>query len=152
MLQATGREGRFQRGVTLIELLAVIVVLAILSTVAVSSYRRYAMRANRTEATTTLLRIQVAQEKFFLQNNRYADGSTELTAAPPAGLGIGLGSGDITQGGGFYAITLDAPDATHYTATATARAGQTHDVADCQAFTINEQGTRTPAESTTSWR
>ena len=143
---------RRMRGITLIELLTVVAVVAMLATIAVSSYRRYLIRANRTDATETLLRVQIAQEKFFLQNNRYADGSTELTAAPPAGLGIGLGSGDITQGGGFYAITLDAPDATHYTATATARAGQTHDVADCQAFTINEQGTRTPAESTTCWR
>ncbi|MFO1400679.1 MAG: type IV pilin protein [Steroidobacteraceae bacterium] len=152
MSQATVHGACRQRGVTLIELLIVIVVLSMLSTLAVSSYRRYALRANRTEATTTLLRIQVAQEKFFLQNNRYADGSTELTAAPPAGLGIGLGSGDVTQGGGFYAITLDAADATHYTATATARAGQTHDVSECQAFTIDQQGTRTPAESTGCWK
>jgi type IV pilus assembly protein PilE len=151
MRRSIGHGARRQRGVTLIELLTVIVVLALLSTVAVSSYRRYVLRANRTDATTTLLRIQVAEEKFFLANNRYADGSTELTAAPPAGLGIGLGSGDITPGG-FYAVTLDAPDATHYTATATARAGQTQDKAACQTYTINEQATRTPAEDSGCWK
>lgn len=141
---------RTERGVTLIELMVVIVVLAILSSISVSSYRRYMLRSNRTDATATLLRIQVAQEKFFLQNNRYAE-STELTTAPPAGLGMGLGTGGLTTNG-FYLVTLDSPDATHYTATATATAGQTADSADCQVFTINEQGQRSPAESTGCWR
>lgn len=151
MTKVMDRLARRQSGVTLIELLTVIVVLAILSSIAVTTYRRFTLRANRTDATTTLLRIQVAQEKFFLQNNRYASGSTELTAAPPAGLGVGLRAGDLTPNG-YYAITLDAADATHYAATATATAGQTQDTAACQTFTLNEQGTRTPAESSGCWK
>src|SRR5690606_27341297 len=63
---------RHLRGVTLIELRPVIVVVAILRTIAVSSYRSYLLRTNRTEARMALLRVQAAQEKFFLQNNRYA--------------------------------------------------------------------------------
>jgi type IV pilus assembly protein PilE len=144
--------GRRQRGVTLIELLIVIVVLATLSTIAVSSYRRYAIRANRTEATTTLLRVQVAQEKFFLQNNAYADGLAGLTDAPPAGLGVGVNSSDGTTQSGFYVISLESADATHYTVTATAHAGQTEDKADCQTYTLNEQGARTPDESSGCWK
>jgi type IV pilus assembly protein PilE len=141
---------RRQRGVTLIELMIVVVVLAILGSISVSSYRRYMLRSNRTDATAALLRIQVAQEKFFLQNNRYADGD-EVTTAPPDGLGIGLGGGGVTPGG-FYTVGLEAADATHYTATATAREGQTADKADCLTFTIDEQGTRTPADSTGCWK
>lgn len=152
MLQTSAQCPSRQRGVTLIELMIVIVVLATLSTIAVSSYRRYAIRANRTEATTTLLRIQVAQEKFFLQNNAYADGLAGLTDAPPAGLGIGVSSSDGATPNGYYVIGLDSPDATHYTATATAHAGQTEDKADCQTFTINEQAARTPDESTGCWK
>ena len=60
------------RGFSLIELMVVLAVFAILSTIAVGSYRRYALRATRTEARLSLLAIQVAQEKFFLQNNQYA--------------------------------------------------------------------------------
>jgi len=151
MTRVMERLARRQSGVTLIELLTVIVVLGILSTIAVTSYRSFTLRANRTDATTTLLRIQVAQEKFFLQNSRYASGSTELTAAPPAGLGLGLRAGDLTLNG-YYAITLDAADATHYTATATATAGQTQDTAACLTFTLDEQGTRTPAVSSGCWK
>jgi type IV pilus assembly protein PilE len=74
------------QGMTLIELMIVVIVVAILGTVAVSSYRSYLIRANRTEARMALLRVQAAQEKFFLQNNRYASNS-ELATAPPSGLG-----------------------------------------------------------------
>jgi len=49
------------------------------------SYRRYVLHANRTDATSALLRIQVAQEKYFLQNNTY---TTNVTGIPPAGLGV----------------------------------------------------------------
>jgi type IV pilus assembly protein PilE len=138
------------RGMTLVELLTVVVVVAILSTIAVNTYRNFMLRANRTDGTATLLRIQVAQEKFFLQNSRYATGA-ELTTAPPAGLGIGLGSGNLSPKG-YYTMALTAPDATHYTATATATGGQTQDKAACQTFTLNEQGTRTPDDSSGCWK
>ena len=74
-----------QNGVTLIELLTVIVVIGILASIAVPSYRNYLIRAQRTEATTALLNLQAAQEKFYLQNNAYTD---QVAAAPPAGLGL----------------------------------------------------------------
>ena len=52
---------RYERGMTLIELLTVMAVLAILGTISVSTYRSYLIRTNRTDARTTLLRIQVAE-------------------------------------------------------------------------------------------
>jgi len=135
-------------GMTLIELMVVVAILAIVATVAVSSYRRQVLRSNRVDATSTLLRVQVAQEKFFLQNNRYAVAG-ELATAPPAGLGISTGA---TSPGGHYTIALAAPTATTYTVTATATGAQTGDVAACLTFTINEQGVRTPAAATGCWR
>ncbi|HTP40025.1 MAG TPA: type IV pilin protein, partial [Steroidobacteraceae bacterium] len=107
MNSAGKRSGRYtgQRGVTLIELMIVIVVLSILTSIAVSNYRRYALRANRTDGTMALLRIQVAQERFFLQNNAYAQTMTQVTAAPPNGLGITLGTGNVTTGG-YYVISF----------------------------------------------
>ena len=106
---------------TLVELMTVIVVLAVLGTISVSTYRSYTLRANRTDATTMLLRIQVAQEKFFLQNNRYAT-SDELTGHRRQVWARTRQTGETPNG--HYTITLDGDD-THYTATATAQNGQT---------------------------
>jgi len=132
---------------TLIELMVVLAIVAILSTIAVGSYRRYVLRANRTDATSALLRIQVAEEKFFLQNNTY---TTQVTVAV-------LGIASPTPNG-FYtlAVTGDPNStnniATSFQATATAVAPQTQDTS-CLTLTINDQGLRNSAPSTTEcWR
>jgi type IV pilus assembly protein PilE len=137
------------RGVTMIELLTVVAVVAILSSVAVASYRSYVLRAHRTDATTTLLRIQVAEEKYFLQNNTY---TIDITDAPPTGLGVGSPTPN-----GFYTLVVAADPnstnniATSYFATATATGGQTRDTA-CPTLTINDQGQHGPAATaTTCW-
>ena len=74
-------------GMTLIELMIVVAIVALLASIAVPSYRQYVLRANRIEATTALLQLAAAQEKFYLQNNTYA-GNALIDDAPPAGLGL----------------------------------------------------------------
>ncbi len=49
--RATGICRNLTKGFTLMELMIVIVVLAVLASIAIPSYRQYAIRANRTEAT-----------------------------------------------------------------------------------------------------
>lgn len=142
---------RHSRGITLIELMVVVVIIAILAFISVPSYRHYMLRANRTDAMTTLLQIHVAQERFFLQNNRYATSLDEVTAAPPGGLGISLGAGNATTGG-FYVISLPVATNTSYTAQAAATGGQAEDIAACRTFSINHQGTKAPAASDGCWR
>src|SRR6266404_5478396 len=83
------------RGMTLIELMVVVAIVAILASLAVGSYRRYVLRANRTDATSALLRIQVAQEKYFLQNNAY---TVDLS---PAGLNVASPTPN-----GFYTLAV----------------------------------------------
>ncbi len=134
------------RGVTLIELMTVIVIVAILGSIAVSSYRSYLLRTNRTEARMALLRIQTAQEKFFLQNNQYAD-EDAMEAGPPQGLGV-----LATTPSGFYAITIENYSATTYTAVATAINGQRDDKTACQTFSIDQNGTRSPDVSSGCWK
>ena len=92
---------RAARGFTLIELMIVISIVAILTTIAVTSYRAYVLRATRTEARMALLSIQAAQEKFFLQNNQYAQNVATAVAAPPAGLGVSLDAAGVTLGGHY---------------------------------------------------
>jgi type IV pilus assembly protein PilE len=125
-----------ERGITLVELLIVVVIVGILAAVAVPSYRNYVMRTNRTDATTMLLRVRSAQERFFLQNNRYAN---SLVDAPPAGLGLS----DVSENGKYELAFVGAPTAIAYTVQATPRAGSGQDRDErCQAFTIDERGTR----------
>jgi len=146
-----------ERGVTLIELMVVVVVIAILGSIAVPTYRNYVLRAQRSDATTELLRIRSAQEKFFLQNHRYAADTDEMSDAPPGGLGI-----SATSEHGLYQLSLVSPDpgragVVSFLATATAIAGQTDD-GQCQTFTVNDLGERTAESgggtdtSTRCWR
>ncbi len=128
------------RGVTLIELLVVITILAIIASIAIPTYRKYLLRAQRSEAKISLLQLQTAQEKFYLQNNMYTDKVKVASTATVPGLGLpGLSETakyDIE-------VTLLGAGGQTYTATAMPHAGggQTDDK-DCANFTINERGVR----------
>jgi type IV pilus assembly protein PilE len=137
-LAATGSARARARGVTLMELMIVVVIVAILSIVAVPSYRTYTMRANRTEAKTALLAIQLAQERFYLVNHRYGD------IGDLGGLGV---TGTSENGVYELEIEIDPVDA-NYTATATpAAGGGTNGTnmsadAECASFSIDARGVR----------
>ena len=132
-----------QRGVTLLELMTVVMIIGVLSAIAIPSYRSYLMRAQRSDATAALLRVAQAQEKFYLQNNRYAT-NAELGTAPPAGLGF------VRTEHQFYTVTLGAvaDNTLTFLATATPVAGgpQAKDAA-CATFTIDQQCTRGAKDS-----
>lgn len=134
---------RRNRGFSLVELLVTVAIVAIIAAVAVPSYRQYLRRANRADATTALLRLAAAQERFYLQNNTYAS-AAQLAAAPPAGLGF------TGTERGYYTVTVQANGGgfqNGFVATATAAAGQRQaDDDDCQTFTVNDQGLRTAAD------
>ncbi|MEZ5500461.1 MAG: type IV pilin protein [Steroidobacteraceae bacterium] len=146
---------RRQRGVTLMELLTVVVVLGILATIAIPSYRSYLLRSQRTDGTTTLLRVRSAQEKFYLQNNAY---SNDMGPAP-AGLGIAGAAGACANSeGGKYQVCIafngGNPNTFIATAAPTAAGGQGADT-KCTSFTINETGTKGSTGTATTaecWR
>jgi type IV pilus assembly protein PilE len=127
------------RGFTLIELMVTVLIIGILASIAVPSYRNYVLRAQRTDATAALLRIQTAQEKYFLQNNTYA---TQLTGGPP---GLNLSN---TSANGKYDLTIRPGAGVSFTAQATPAAGngQTDDT-KCATFTVDQSGTRTALDS-----
>jgi type IV pilus assembly protein PilE len=129
-----------QQGVTLIELMIVVAVVAILAAIAYPSYRNQILRSHRSEGKAALLQVQVAQEKFFLQNNAYATTDALITTASTAG-GLGILSPTTS---GHYVITFTAATATSYTAQAAAQGGQTGDTG-CQNLTIDNTGARLPA-------
>jgi type IV pilus assembly protein PilE len=116
------------RGVTLIELMIVVVILGILASIAFPAYRGYAIRADRTEATSTLMRIASNQEKWYLQNNTYTPNLADLGF-------------DATTENGKYELTIDVGNVTNFRARANAAAGQTDDD-ECPIFAIDEAGFR----------
>ena len=146
------RRGERAQGFSLVELMVVIAIVALLSSIAVGAYRNYVMRATRTEARMALLAIQVAQEKFFLQNNQYAQNLATVIAPPPGGLGINsIDAAGLTSSGN-YTVSFVAATPNTYTLQAVATGPQTHDTPICLTFQLNEQGARTPADSTGCWR
>lgn len=143
---------KLNRGVTLIELMVVVAVVAILASIAYSSYRNSVIRANRTEASAALLRAAAAQERFYLQNNTYAE-DDDLTAASPAGLGLAR-----TTESGYYTLAIDNDDPIEdftITATPVVGGGMTDD-ADCTQLSIDQSGARGASGSadavTRCWR
>ena len=127
---------RTAAGFTLVELMIALVVLAVLAAISVPGYRAYAQRAHRVEAMRALAQVQTAQEKYFIDQHRYA---SALEAAPPAGLGL-----QALSETGLYAIALEvAEDGSAYQAVATpvATASQ-HDDRECERFSIDDRGRR----------
>jgi type IV pilus assembly protein PilE len=141
---ATGAIG----GVTLVELMVALMVLALLASLAIPGFRHWLLRADRSDALSALLRVQVQQERFFLQHQRYARDDAELQASPP----LGLGFTGAQSAGGRYLLSLASESATRYLATARASGPQLQDVAACQSLSVNERGERTPSADSSCWR
>ena len=126
---------------TLIEMLVVVAIVAILGTIAVGNYRSSALRSNRAEATAALLRLQAAEEKYYLSRNTYTNNLALL------------GSSANTERR-LYTLQVVVDDGGDgYTATATATGSQVADT-ECPVFTIDETGARTPVpgDANRCWR
>jgi len=142
------REQPHAKGFTLMELLVVVALFSIIMTISVGAYRQYIQRANRTDATSLLLRVAAAQERFYLDNNSYAfaDKLDELGFDPP----------DSEHG--YYRLAIapgpSGDPAVDYVATATVVAGGSQaDDTDCVEFSITESGVRgsRPEPPDTCW-
>ncbi|MBT8444474.1 MAG: prepilin-type N-terminal cleavage/methylation domain-containing protein [Gammaproteobacteria bacterium] len=136
------------RGFSLIELLVVVALFSIIVTISVGSYRDYVRRANRTDATSLLLRVAAAQERFYLDENRYA------LDADLADLGFGNRKSEH----GYYDLAIapgpSGDPAIDFTATATVVGNQSQaDDTDCVLFSITESGVRDsqPEPPDTCW-
>jgi type IV pilus assembly protein PilE len=124
------------RGITLLELLVALVIVGIIAALALPGYRQQMIRVHRTEAMIALLELQNAEEKYFLRNNVYA---ADITAAPPAGLGLATASSSNR-----YVLSIAvAIDGQSFiaTATPTPEGGQSAD-RECLALSIDARGRR----------
>jgi type IV pilus assembly protein PilE len=128
-------------GFTVLELLVSLAVLALLSSLALPVYKGAWLHTRRTEALAVLLRMQLAQEKFFVESGRYATDLMELYA-----------SSGTTEALQSYQLSLTSSAADTYWLAATAVGAQSADRAACRLLAVNQRGERSPPEASGCWR
>jgi len=111
------------RGFTLIEVMVTVVILAVLTAIAVPAYRNYVSTSRNTEGWNNLAAIKLAQEEYFLENNRYfpdPDGTVQTNDNSINAYWTPAESGSDRN---FDYAVASSNGGTGYTATATGRGG-----------------------------
>lgn len=119
-----------------------VVIIGILAAIAFPSYREYVLRGHRSEGVALLSEAAARQERYYAQNNTYADSVAKLSM-------------DADSDNDYYRLSVVAADATSYTLLATAINSQVDDL-KCGNLGLNEQGvkteTGTAADAADCWR
>ena len=107
-----------KNGFTLIEVLITLAILGVLGAIAIPAYNGYITTAKMSEAQNNLAAIRLAQEEFFLENNRYFSGANAAA--------IKTDSDDlwtVTKGSDGYNFDYVVTLSSGWTATATGKVG-----------------------------
>lgn len=122
-------------GFSLIELMVTVAIIGILAAIAYPAYTQYVVRSNRSTAQGHLLDIAQQQQQYLIDNRAYAGAVADLNGMTTPG--------SVSK---YYTITIVAnggPPPT-FTITASPRAGTSQ--AGDGDLTINNTGTKTPAD------
>lgn len=134
---------RQRQGFSLVELMVAVAIIAILAAIAIPQYTRYTFRARRADGQKLLMAIANAEERYYAQQNKYADLKT-----------IGFASTTTaTSDSGYYTATVTATTvntfvAQGFLATATPQGAQAKDV--CTSLTLTDTGVKNPLPTTTT--
>ena len=102
-----------KKGFTLIELLVVVLIIGILAAMAMPQYFKAVERSRLAEADQLLSSIAQAQQRKYLQINKYATNYSALDVAPKGATGsLFYTKGDPTSGnnGNGFAVTLNGTE------------------------------------------
>lgn len=137
MVDEAGR--RLTGGITLIELLGVLAILGILVVLVVPSYTVSVRQARRLDATSSLFRVGVHQERYRAGHPRYAVSLSEL----------GWTGDVIDSPAGYYRIELVrvADPVSAFRAQAVPRPGTDQARDTCQRFVLDQDGPDLTASS-----
>lgn len=132
---AMSHQRRSNTGFTLIEVIVVVAIIGIIAAIAVPSYARYMIDARRTDAMVILSELAGEQQRYFTENNEYADDMQTL----------GYGSAaTLISPEGHYLVSVSNPGGMgRFVLTATPVAGgKQADDSECLAFTISDTGAK----------
>lgn len=110
------------RGFTIIELMIGLVIVAVLVSLALPSFRDTLRKSRRSDAMNSIMEIQMAQERYRVNNPAYGD----LTDLGKAAL-----SPD-----GHYDLSVTVNTATNYTIVASTVSGDDQENDSCGDFTL----------------
>ena len=119
-------------GFTLLELMITLTIIGIITSIAYTSFQSYVLKARRIDATETLMKLAVAQERFYNQHMYY---SNDISST------AGLNHQSLLTSEGFYQLSVviktyskDGKDS--FILTAKAINNQANDK-DCINFSLN---------------
>lgn len=127
-------------GFTLVELLIVCLIISILAAIALPNYNQYVMKSRRSDGTSTLNNITLAQEQYRSNNTSYGTLANVWSST--------------TTPNGYYTLAVTNPTATGYTVTATAVGNQAADSqagVNCATLTLVVNGLTTTQTPNTCW-
>jgi type IV pilus assembly protein PilE len=124
------------KGVTLLELLAVVLIVGILAAVAIPVYTNYMIRARRADAKTVLEQVRAAQEMWRAERGTYAVDAGGDTAETILMNTMGVPSTTISI---YYTWGFTNKTAAAFTAQATPTGSQESD----GWLSIDQDGTKT---------
>jgi len=118
-------------GFSLIEIMIVMVIIGILGAVAYPNYIDSVRKGRRAEATSTLLKLAVAQERTRANTLTY---TSDMTVFGYANAGANI------LDGGFYSVVINPAAVSTFTITASEVAGTDQAADVCGNFVITQNG------------
>jgi len=118
--------------------MVVVAIIGILAAIALPSYISHVRQGRRSEAISSLLAVELAQEKWRLSHTSYTNTLSDL----------GVSS---TSENGYYTIGITMANATGYVATATAQKDQAKDTG-CTTLTLTLSSGSTSKTPAACWK
>lgn len=137
--------GRRARGFTLIELMIVVVVIGVLMAIAYPSYQNHTIKTRRTAAAACSLEAAQFMERFYTTNMRYDQDQGGNAVALP-------NTQCMQELAVHYTISLAASNQRTYSIQAVPQNQQASKDTKCGTLTINQAGTKTVSNTSTSWK